>query len=1222
MLVNRVIFSFFFLTICVGINAQGYLNFIENKGQWDAAILFKAEFKGGAIAFQKNGYRVLQNSPDDLTRVTELLHQHNNKALAANAGEQQTITTHLNNNANASVRSHVYEVNFFNANSDPNIVPEKALPTSNNYFIGNDTTKWGSNCKIYQALTYKNVYPNIDVRFYTTNGNLKYDIIVHPGGNPEQFILHFGGIDKLKIKNNALQIQTPVALHQETIPATYVVSKDSKKELGCNYYVKGNFVGFNINEPYDKSGTLVIDPSPVYASFSGSQPDNWGFTATYDAMGNMYTGGIVFSSGFPTTNGSTFGGGYDIVIMKYDVSATNSRAYATYIGGNGNEQPHSLVADKIGNLIIAGRTSSTNYPTKGLLKKMGSGGKYDIVLTKLNTTGSTIVGSVVIGGSENDGVNIGANYEDERGQTSTRRNYGDDARTEVILDKDQNILLASVTQSANFPIVNAFQTAHGSPSMANNQDGVLLKMNPTLDAVLNSSFIGGNDDDAAFVLNTHPFTGDIYVAGITASNNLGGDHSNVVYPTNQGALDGFITSIKSDFSQVIKTTYFGTAGIDVLFGIQFDKFGFPYVMGTTTGVFPPVNSPFDTKYPNQASGKHFVAKLSADLSQTIFLTNFGNGDANVVKPSLSLTAFLVDRCQNIYIAGWGGLGFNYRGYSYSTIVGLPVSADAYQKQANNDAGDFYFLVFSKDCKDNLYSTFFGQDGGFADHVDGGTSRFDPSGAIYQTFCSCSNRSSPNIRNQLVGTANAWASRRGNSECNMFSIRFDFNKAGVASGIRPSINGVVNDSVGCVPLTVNFEDTIAIKSQGKKFYWDFDGDGTDDDVTTVTTNSHVYTVAGNYRARLISEDLNTCNERDTSYINISAQNNSISAISFTHSVIDCSAKLFQFTNTTQLPASGGSFAPNSFEWDFGDGSSVVTTDNSSVQHSFPGEGTFKVRLTLKDPQFCNQNDYKDSLFFVANTLLPSFIADTVCNSLPTHFTYTGKGGQQFEWNFGDGATSNEANPIHVYSNSGKFTITLKVTDNNVCDPVKTKTISGIAVVSAIPLALMDYTPKIAAPNQLFEFTNASLLAVKYLWDFGDGSSFYTTKKDTIVKHAFPTSGTFETSLTAINAVGCSNKTSVSIAADVKPLFDVPNAFTPNADGVNDLIYVKGFGITKMTWRIYNRWGALVYLGTSVNEGWNGYYNGQLQPQDVYQYTLEVEFSDKVVATKKGDITLLR
>jgi gliding motility-associated-like protein len=89
-----------------------------------------------------------------------------------------------------------------------------------------------------------------------------------------------------------------------------------------------------------------------------------------------------------------------------------------------------------------------------------------------------------------------------------------------------------------------------------------------------------------------------------------------------------------------------------------------------------------------------------------------------------------------------------------------------------------------------------------------------------------------------------------------------------------------------------------------------------------------------------------------------------------------------------------------------------------------------------------------------------------------------------------------------------------------------------------------------------------------------------------------------------------------------MLDVPNAFSPNGDGVNDKIYVRGFGIAKMNWTIYNRWGKVVYQGVDPAEGWDGKVNGRLQPQDVYHYTLLAEFGSKEHATKKGDITLLR
>jgi gliding motility-associated-like protein len=87
-------------------------------------------------------------------------------------------------------------------------------------------------------------------------------------------------------------------------------------------------------------------------------------------------------------------------------------------------------------------------------------------------------------------------------------------------------------------------------------------------------------------------------------------------------------------------------------------------------------------------------------------------------------------------------------------------------------------------------------------------------------------------------------------------------------------------------------------------------------------------------------------------------------------------------------------------------------------------------------------------------------------------------------------------------------------------------------------------------------------------------------------------------------------------------DVPNAITPNGDNINDMVYVRGFGIDKMDWKIYNRWGTMIFRATDQNTGWDGKYKGALQPQEVYMYVLDVQFSDGTQYRKKGDITLLR
>jgi hypothetical protein len=204
----------------------------------------------------------------------------------------------------------------------------------------------------------------------------------------------------------------------------------------------------------------------------------------------------------------------DIGIIKLSSNGSN-RVYATYVGGAGNEQPHSLVVDPQGELVIAGRTTSdTTYP--GGKVPIGSGGGWDIIVTKLNAAGSGLIGSVRIGGTGSDGVNINATRS---GSSSLQQNYGDDGRSEVILDNAGNIYVASSTQSPSNNAASKFPTTAGAfqPNFGGGtQDAVVLKFNSTLSTVLFSSYLGGNGADAAYVLALGP-TGDIYVGGGTQS---------------------------------------------------------------------------------------------------------------------------------------------------------------------------------------------------------------------------------------------------------------------------------------------------------------------------------------------------------------------------------------------------------------------------------------------------------------------------------------------------------------------------------------------------------------------------------------------------------------------------------------------------------------------------------------------------------------------------------
>ena len=589
-------------------------------------------------------------------------------------------------------------------------------------------------------------------------------------------------------------------------------------------------------------------------------------------------------------------------------------------------------------------------------------------------------------------------------------------------------------------------------------------------------------------------------------------------------------------------------------------------------------------------------------------------------PNISPTAFLVDRCENVYVSGWGGV--LHQDMPSSGTRGM-ITAGPDQFKPTTDGEDLYFYVIERDARSILYATFFGANSGSGssgDHVDGGTSRFDRNGTIYQSICSCSRNI--NDPGRLPGTAGVWSrtnmnagSTAGGGGCNLLAIKFSFDLAGVGAGIQASINGVARDTAGCVPLTVNFRDTLA---QGQAYWWNF-GDGSPEVRTTTPNISHTFNNIGLYRVRLVAVDSTTCNATDTAYINMRVRGDE-AALSFTSTKIPpCESLVFEFNNTSVAPA-GKPFTNQSFRWDFGDGNTRIAGPGI-VTHAYAAGGTYDVKLVLIDTSYCNHADSIIQQIRIAPNVEARFTTPSVgCAPYNAVFNNTSLAGQQFFWDFGDGTTSTVTSPTHLYPTPGTYIVTLIAVDNATCNLRDTTT--QTITVSGSPTAAYTYTPNPTEPNTAVNFQNGSIGGVSYKWLFGDGDSTITTDGDAPVRHLYNSTGTYNACLITYNAAGCSDTTCQSISVTVNATAEVPNAFSPNGDGTNDRIFVRGYGIAKMTWRIYNRWGVQVYLSNNQDEGWNGTYKGRLQPQDVYHYTLQIEFTNGDKVSKKGDITLLR
>jgi gliding motility-associated-like protein len=823
------------ILICFSIGAlfsqeQGNTAFIENKNQWEPFIKFKTEFKGGAIFFEENTITyVLQ----DRDAIEQILHRKFNPPTESDEND-------------LSVTYHAYKVHYNNAQKPTAIIGNDPFSDYNNYYIGNDPSKWATRVPKYHAIKYENLYPGIDLHFYEKNQSLKYEFIVEKGIDPQIISMSYKGVDKLYIKQENLYIICGKNEIIELKPYAYQQNKSGDIiPVDCKFVLKGKNVYLNFGT-YDKNLPLIIDPTLVFCSYSGSYVDNWGYTSTYDNEGNLYGGSSVFGisyPGFPTTTGAyqiTYGGGSeDIGISKFN-STGSTLLYSTYLGGNGSEVPHSLIVNDNNELYVLASTSSSNFPvTSNAFDTSFNGGSNftltnviqyltgsDIVITKFNVNGTQLLGSTYFGGSGNDGLST---------DTRLRKNYADEVRGEIMIDEFSNVYIVSSTNSSNLPTTSgSFQPTYGG----GNQDGCVAKFNYDLSNLIWASYLGGDSSDAIYSMaldNNY----NLMVCGGTYSRNLPTTFGCLQTAYAGGVSDGFIFKISTNGNQILQSTYIGKSTFDQAYLIKLDRQNDVYVMGLTdaTGMLWIQNA---TWY--NSGGGQFISKISSDLSQIIWSTAFGSGR---IGPDISPTALMVDLCKCIYISGWGSPKVNaHVGNTNCGTSGLPISVDAFQTTTDNN--DFYFISIDENASKLIFATYFG--GASSDeHVDGGTSRFDKKGCIYQAICSsCGGRQDLPVTPGVVSQSN------NSTNCNLGVVKIDFLSPSVVADFAcPSII--------CAPYTINFDNrSQVISSATSTFFWDF-GDGI---TSTLKNPAHTYTKSGIFKIKLIVADTGSCNFSDT------------------------------------------------------------------------------------------------------------------------------------------------------------------------------------------------------------------------------------------------------------------------------------------------------------------------------------------------------------------------
>ncbi|HOX81924.1 MAG TPA: PKD domain-containing protein [Chryseolinea sp.] len=1098
-----VIVLFLLISVhAVGQNVEG-LKFIQNKGQWNSDIDFQAQLPGGRLGVSAKGFSVLLLDMEEMERH----HLSGHGVINESNGQE----------ANEPINEHYFQINLIGSNQQSMPRVERQWDGHYNYFIGNDTCRWATNALAFASIVYPDVYNGIDFRVSSVGNNLKYDFIVRPGADPSQIKIDYCGVYGIeKSDDESLKIKTSVGSLTELKPFSYQAANNSKQLVPSEYRLNNNIVSFSFPADYDACRELIIDPLLIFSTYSGSTADNWGSTATPGEHGTLYSAGVTNQGAggfFPATVGAfqtTNHGSFDMAIIKYD-SAGTQFLYATHLGGVNNDSPQSLVVDKAsGDLIVLGISSSPDYPTSVnafdnsfnlgtsiFNRVLNTTDQWDIVITRLSPNGDQLIGSTFLGGSGNDGLNI-----PKQSGGPLVVNYGDEMRGDVITDEIGNVYISSVTSSSDFPIVNGFDNSFNG----GNTDGLVVKLDPDLSSIVWSSYVGGSGFDAAYSIQ-FDHDKNLVLAGGTTSTNFPvttGSYQDFF----NGIVDGWIARVAADGSAIVNATFTGTASFDQVYFIDLNANGDVFCYGQTAG-----HMPITTDVYNNVNSGQFLQKFSADLSTLEFSTVFGSGSTNgLVIPNISPTAFLVNDCDNIYMAGWGGFvnSSSETGFWQSTTSGMPITNDAYQKTTSGS--DFYFIVLNGDATQLVYSTYLGGNSSKT-HVDGGTSRFDKYGIVYHAVCSgCGfGNATGQATSDFPTTPNAKSRINRSQNCNNAAFKFDLSslRANFETNnlalTMPGFNNV------CYPDSIVFQN---LSTGGKTITWDFD-DGTvlvqqDTDERSII---HQYQQAGDYKVKLKITDLSTCSQTDsiTKVIHYFKENIMVGEDGFV-----CEG------NTFQLTASGGV----SYNWSTEDGTFSSQQQSPIVQ---PNIAT-SYFATVVDENGCSKTDTLNvdiienvrANFQTYNLDFSISGFNNVCYPELMRFKNLSVNAEEYLWDFDDGTllpqTKNDTiSIIHAFQKEGLYKVKLIAINSNTCNKADSIT---------IPINYFKEKIAVGYDVEICEGTSYQLSAnggSVFAWSTAD-HSFTSSDPSPIVQPAHTT----QYLVTVADVNGCVRKDTIEVA----------------------------------------------------------------------------------------------
>ena len=611
------------------------MSFEANEGQADARVKFIA---------RGSGYNLYLMPTEAVLILGE------GAAVPAGRPDREPTTAGLS----------ALRMKLLGANEDTEVSGLGPQPASVNYLIGDDPREWRTDVPTYRQVQYKDVYRGVDLVYYGAQRQLEYDFVVEPGADPNQIRLRFEGAKTVRIDETGdLLLTTEGGEVRQRKPVVYQDAPGGRSEVEGSYVLKGTQeVGFEIGD-YDGGRPLVIDPILNYSTYLGGTEEEFARGLAVDAAGGVYLSGHTLSAGFPTTAGAydtSLNGGGDIFVTKLDPTGT-SLVYSTYLGGSGNDLFGDVVVDAAGNAYLTGLTVSGDFPTTPGAFDAGANGGPDVFAAKLDPTGSALIHSTYLGGSDFDMV------------------HG------IAVDAGGNTYLAGETFSFNFPTTPGALDA----TLSGVRDAFVTKLDASGGSLVYSTYLGGSGNDVANHVAVDA-VGSAYLIGWTFSTN---------FPTTPGAFDTtangsnemFVAKLDPAGAALTYSTYIGGSAVDVGEGIAIDAAGYAYLVGgTQSNDFPTTPGAFDTT----ANGQQDVAvmKLDPTGSSLVYSTYLG-GTADE-----HLDRVAPDADGNAYLAG------------LTLSVNFPTTPGAFDTTANGSV-DIFVAKLGAGGGSLLYSTYLG-----------------------------------------------------------------------------------------------------------------------------------------------------------------------------------------------------------------------------------------------------------------------------------------------------------------------------------------------------------------------------------------------------------------------------------------------------------------------------------------------------------------------------------